>query len=433
MKNNVVLALVAATSLALAACTGPAQPPAPGNPGASPDTTAAQPAPADLTGSVTMWYPPIGGDIERAYWDGMIEKFNAEYPNVDVNVEIIPWDSRGERLQTAIAGRQTPDVTYALPADIFSWSANGLLTEVDDVIAEDRDKFLPNAIDTMSTDGKLYGVPILVGLTSTVHVKPVWDDMGVAEADYPKTWDEVREWAPKLKEKGYYVTQYDAAPTMTLNGSFYPLLWSAGGTVLNEEGTEATLNGPEGLKALEFAKWLVDNEYTPKDALTQALPVETSPIAAKKVAMLFARSTASLVQHGLSMDELVIARPLADAKPASYGNVAGYVVFKSAEHPEAAKAWIDFISDPEELREFLPERKQHSARSDITDLFPEGSPDAVLAQYLDDGVTEPRSPKATEIMNLIKPHVQSALLGQTEPQAALDAAAQDIDAALARP
>lgn len=424
MKNRVVLGLVLALSLLLAACSGGGSSSAP-----PPKNT----DPANLTGTVTMWYPPIGGDIERAYWDSMITRFNEKYPKVEVKVEIIPWDARTERLRTAIAGKQTPDVTYALPADVYSWSANDLLTEMDDLVADERDKYLPNALDTMSMDGKLYALPILVGLTSTIYVKPVWDDMGVAEADYPKTWDEVREWAPKLKEKGYYVTQYDAAPTMTLNGSFYPLLWSAGGTVLSEDGKKATLNGPEGLKALEFAKWLVDNDHTPKDALTQALPVETSPIAQKKVAMLFSRSTASLVQNGLTIDELAIGRPLADEKAAGYGNVGGYVMFKSAKDPEAARAWIEFISSPEELKGFLPDRKQQSARSDITDLFPAGSPDAELAKYLTDGVTEPRSPKSTQVMNLIKPHVQEALLGKVEPQAALDAAAKEIDAALAKP
>ncbi|MGA4506987.1 ABC transporter substrate-binding protein [Propionibacteriaceae bacterium G1746] len=395
------------------------------------DVPASTSDPSTLSGSITVWYPPIGGDIERPYWDAQIKKFNAAYPNVKVSVEIIPWDSRGERMSTAIKGKTTPDLTYALPADIYNWGSGGLLVPLDDVLA-DKDKYLPNALSTMTYDGKLYGAPTVMGLTTTLHVKPVWDAMGIDAANYPKTFDEVKELAPKLKEKGYYITQYDAAPTMTLNGSFYPLLWSAGGTVLNEEGTKATLNGSEGLRALEFAKWLVDGGHTPKDALTQQLPVETSPIAQKKVAMLFSRSTASLLLNGLKLDELVVAEPLADAKSAGYGNVGAWVIFNESKNKQAAAAWFNFQNTPENLKEFLPPRNQQSPRSDVTGLYKEGTPEAVLSTMMDKGVTEPKSPKATEIMGIIKPEVQAALLGQKEPQKALDDAAAKIDAALAK-
>ncbi|OYN92378.1 ABC transporter substrate-binding protein [Parenemella sanctibonifatiensis] len=421
-RSFLTLAGGAAGGLALTACGGGSASEIPA-PSSDPDT---------LSGSVTVWFPPIGGDIERPYWDEQINKFNGIYPNVEVAVEIIPWDSRGERMSTAIKGKTTPDITYALPADIYNWGAGGILVPLDEVVA-DKDKYLPNGLETMSYDGTLYGAPTVMGMTTTLHVKPVWDAVGVSPEDYPTTFDEVKEIAPKLKEQGYYITQYEAAPTMTLNGSFYPLLWSAGGTVLNEDGTAAALNGPEGLRALEFAKWLVDGDHTPKDALTQQLPVETSPIAQKKVAMLFSRSTASLLLNGLTLEELVVAEPLADKRAAGYGNVGAWVIFKESQNKDAAAAWINFQNQPDNLREFLPPRNQQSPRTDVTDLYEEGTPEAALEPMMDLGVTEPKSPKATEIMGIIKPEVQAALLGQKEPQAALDAAAAQIDAALAKP
>lgn len=423
MRNRTVTATALVAVLGLAACGSDADD--------EPTGTSTGGADGALSGEVTMWYPPIGGDVERAFWDEKITEFNEEHPDVDVTVEIVPWDGRAERLQTGIAGSTTPDVTYVLPADVYSYGSQGIFADVSEIIAEDQDDFLPNTLETMSVDGTLYAVPTLVGMSTTIYVKDVWDAMGIPEEEYPTTFDEVREYAPMLKEEGYYITQYDAAPSMTLNGSFYPLLWASGGRVIDESG-EVALNGPEGVEALEFVSWLAENDYTPQDALTTDLPVETSPIARGEVAMLFARSVASLTQYGVTEEQLVVGPPIANTESTSYGNVGGYALFEDSADNAAAHEWIRFITSPEFLEDFLPERDQLSPRTSVTDLYPEGSPNAELEQYIDRGIVDPQSPGGTEIMNVIKPQVQAVLLGQAEPQAALDAAAEEIEGVLAR-
>lgn len=416
MKRKLAAAFFGASLLAVTACSGGGE-----------ETVEAPPEnPEEVSGSVTMWYPPIGGDIEREYWDTTIAKFQEEYPNIDVEVEIIPWDRRGERLQTAITGAATPDVTYALPADVYAWAPDGILADLSEAVV-DQDKYLPNALEAVTIDDKLYGAPVLVGVLPTIHVKPVWDDMGVEPEDYPKTWDEVKEWAPKLKEKGYYITQYDGHPAQTLNGSFYQLLWANGGRVLSEDLSTVEVNNAAGVEALEFAKWLVDNDYSPKDAITQDMPVETSPIAQHKVAMLFSRSIESLTQNGLSADELVITAPLENKESLSYGNVASWVIFEESQNKEAASVWINWLNQPEILQEFLPERNQQPARTDVTGLYEEGTPEAEVGKLLEHGIIEPASPQASEIMNLLKPHLQAALLGQKDAQTALDDAAAEVE------
>src|SRR5699024_7010961 len=160
------------------------------------------------------------------------------------------------------------------------------------------------------------------------------------------------------------------------------------------------------LEALDFVKWLVDNDYTPRDALTTDMPVETSPIARDEVAMLFARSVASLTQYGLTEEQLVVGPPIENTEAISYGNVGGYALFAEAADNAAAKEWIRFITSPEFLEEFLPDRDQLSPRASVTDLYPEGSPNAELVQYMDRGIVGPQVQGASEIMDVIKPHLQ---------------------------
>ncbi len=423
MKNRAAIAVGLASVLALAACGS-------GDDGGG-ESLGSTSDDGAITGEVTMWYPPIAGEGEREFWDTKIAEFNEEYPDVNVTVEIVPWDGRAERLQTGIAGNTTPDVTYVLPADVYSYGNEGIFADVSEIIAAEQDDFVPSALATMSLNGALYAVPTLVGMSTTIYVRDVWDAIGVAEEDYPTTFEEVREYAPILKEEGYYITQYDAAPTMTLNGSFYPMLWASGGRVLDENG-QVTVNGPEAIEALEFLTWLVDNDYTPHDALTTDLPVETSPIARGEVGMLFARSVNSLTQYGVTEEQLVVGPPIANTESTSYGNVGGYALFAESADNAAAHEWIRYITSPDFLEEFLPERDQLSPRVSVTDLYPEGSPNAELEQYLDRGIVDPQAPRGTEIMNTLKPAIQSVLLGQAEPQAALDSAAEEIEGILAR-
>jgi multiple sugar transport system substrate-binding protein len=383
-----------------------------------------------LKGTVTMWVPPTGGDAqaEQGYWNKSIEGFKKVYPDVSVKVEVIPWEGRGERLTTAVAGRTTPDVAYMLPTDVANYGDMRVLEDVSGVIAEDRADFRPNALEALTVNGVLSGVPTLMSVTTTMFNKDVLNALGVKP---PETWDDVRQVAEKAKAAGYYTTQYEGAPSQTLNGSFYPLLWQAGGDLLNEEKTEAAFNGKEGREALEFVKWLVDNGYTPRDSVTSALPVETSPVANGKVLMVISRSLASMTSNGLAKEDILIAPPLKNAKQASYGTVAGFSIFKQSKNKPASEAWVKWITSPDQMREFLPPRNAHSPRLSVGDLYEPGSLQFADGEQLDYMTIGLNIPKATKIMEILKPHLQSALLGKVEPQAALDAAAKEVNSLLA--
>lgn len=208
--------------------------------------------------------------------------------------------------------------------------------------------------------------------------------------------------------------------------------WQAGGEILNEKGDQAAFNSDAGVKALEFAKWLVDNGHTPKDAITTELKAETSPLAQGKVAMTFSRSLASLEQSGLSTVSLLVGPPLKDAAQASFGTVGGYARFKTSKHPQVADAWIKWITSADHLKEYLPARNFYSPRRSVTGLYESGTPVAEVEAYLDQMNVGLIHPQSREIMDLIKPHLQSALLGKKEPRAALDAAAKEVNGLLAR-
>jgi multiple sugar transport system substrate-binding protein len=388
--------------------------------------------PADASGTVTMWIYPINEAIEDTYWEPMVEDFKQDYPDVDVEVVVQPWDNRDEQLTTAIAGGEGPDVVYLIPDQIPQYAGTGALADVSDVVESDREEFLPNALDALTYEDTLYGVPLLMSVTSVIANKQVLADAGIDAP--PATWDEALDDAAKLKQAGYYLTEYDASAVSTLNQTFYPFLWQAGGSVISEDGSEATINSPEGVRALEYIKTLVDEGYVPKDPLTTFPEPDQSVLCTGKAAMAFARSVIELQAcPGFDASDWEVAPPLKDVESVDYGAVGGLSVLATSDNQGAAKAWVQWMTTPERMKDFNESHHYYSPRPSTGNLFANEPLVGEAYQYLDrmeTGVTNAPSPR--ELQDAIKPDLQAALLGSKDVQEALDAAADTINEQLAR-
>lgn len=383
--------------------------------------------PKDVSGDITMWIYPIDPVSEKKWWKPEIERFNKEYPDVNVNVTVQPWEERDTQLQTAIAGQKGPDVFYIIPDQVPVYASQGVLADMAGVIEGDDD-FRENALEAMTFEDKLCGVPLLMGgSASMVHMK-LLDEAGIT--DKPQTWDDLREIAPALKAKGYYVTHYVAALEQTLNLSFYPFLWQAGGDVLNDDGSAAAFNSPEGLEALTFIKELVDNEWVPKDLLTVSIDATepSSPIAKGTVALVTDGSATEDVP-GLKLDEWEVSPPLKHKVEADYGVVGGLTVLESSQNKDAAMAWTKYLASPEHLKRFDKDRLYFPPRPSLTPLYDEAE-DPIKAgeeQYVDSAIPGVIHPKARQLMDVIKPEIQSCLLGDKSPEEALEAAEKAVN------
>lgn len=276
LSRRTVLGLIGAGTAAATGLT------ATGCSSSSKDTIPANPR--DVSGDVTMWIYPIDPNNEKAWWPPQIKAFNKTYPKVNVTVVVQPWANRDEQLTTAIAGGKGPDVVYLIPDQLPGYAAQKVLADVSDVISKDRKDFRASALEAMTYQNTLYGVPILVGGSSSMYNTKIFGACGVNIV--PKTWNDQLTIGAKLKPKGYYLTQYDATEAQTLNLTYYPLLWQAGGEILNSDMTKAAFNSQAGLDALKFVTSLAQKGYLPKDPLTVPSANGTDLVAAGKVGLV---------------------------------------------------------------------------------------------------------------------------------------------------
>ncbi len=274
-----VLAVVLVASMVLTAC-GPKATPEPTKPAAQPTTPAAQPAtpPAQPTTAPTpvppkepvkidFWYAMSGkaGDTIQE----LVKRFNESQNEVFVTATYQgSYDDAITKLKAGLQSKDVPAVVQIYDIGLRLLIDLKVVRPVQDFI--DRDKFDVSDIEPAvrnyyTVDGKLWPMPFNTSNPVLYYNKTLFKEAGLDPEKPPRTWAEVTEAARKLtkKDASGNTVQYGCA--FALYGWFVEqfIAVQGGYYVNNENGraaraTEATFNGPEGVKLLEWWKSMID-------------------------------------------------------------------------------------------------------------------------------------------------------------------------------
>ncbi|MFE7660166.1 extracellular solute-binding protein [Streptomyces celluloflavus] len=379
--------------------------------------------------TVTMWtYPVIFDEAKnKAYWDGLVKAFEKQHTGIKVKVETFPWANRDTALATAIASGKGPDVVYLVPDQLPKYARN--IVPAEEYMSQSaRADYTDFALKSVTADGKTLGTPVLTSGNPLICDKRVFTAIG--EQQYPGTWEDLARLAPRLKEKGYYATSYSGDTQQTLNLTFYPLLWQAGGDVFGKDGKKTAFADAAGVKALTYLKKLVDGGYTDRDMVTTTPKLEQTPVARGKVACTW-QNTPADVEPFWGKANTVVLPPLKDVKSVGYGTVGALSLLKGG-NTKAAGEWIDFVAEPANAAGLEKEAGYFPARRSAKDLYPGDPLQSAVSKTLPSMAAGPLAAKSREVMGLLAPEIQAALLGKKSPEDALRTAATAADAMLGR-
>ncbi|MFE9957129.1 ABC transporter substrate-binding protein [Micromonospora sp. NPDC005299] len=375
--------------------------------------------------TVTMWIYPVILDeaTHRAYWDETAKAFQAANPDIEVKTEIFPWANRDQALATAIAGNKGPDVVYLIPDQLPKYARN---IEPVDKYLDDAAKsdYLENVVRSVTIDGRMMGAPILTSAATPLCNKKVFEAVG--QETYPTSWNDLLAMAPKFKAKGYDVTAYAGDVKETLNQTFYPLLWQAGGDVFSPDGKSVAFNSDAGKKALKFVKQLVDGGYVDKSLLTTAPPAEQTRIAQNKVACVYHLPVTQLEKFW-GKDNVKVIPHFTETKQIGYGTVGSLSMLKNAKNKDAAGKWIAFATNAENTKKYDLASSFFSPKKSTGALY---AADPVLGEQekqVSSSTVGPLNEKARDVQGVLAPEIQAALLGKKPVEQALDDAAKAAD------
>ncbi|MEH1015459.1 sugar ABC transporter substrate-binding protein [Micromonospora sp. CPCC 206060] len=372
--------------------------------------------------SVTMWiYPVIADEAKhRAYWDETITAFKAKHPDTEVKVEIFPWANRDQALATAIAGNKGPDVVYLIPDQLPKYARN---IEPVDAYLDDAAKsdYHENVIKSVSIDGKMMGAPVLTSSQPLTCNKKVFEAVG--QQTYPSSWNDLLAMAPAFKAKGFDITSYPGDIKNTLNLTFYPLLWQAGGDVFSADGKSVAFDGDAGRKALGLVKQLVDGGYTEKSLITTQPPVEQTRLAQNKVGCVWHSPTSELEKFW-GKENIKVLPPLTETKSVAYGTVGSLSMLKGAQDKKAAGEWIAFVSGAEQAKKYDLSSNFFSAKKSAGALYTSDPVLGEMEKFVSTTTPGPLHEKARDVQGVLAPEIQAALLGKKSVDQALSDAAK---------
>ncbi|HYY84911.1 MAG TPA: ABC transporter substrate-binding protein [Beijerinckiaceae bacterium] len=378
---------------------------------------------AKASGDVT-WC--IGKDTSGAFGT-VVDSFNKANPNANVKLLELPEDAGEQRrLQIQRLEAESPECDV-LGTDVIwtaEYAAQGWLQDVSDFISQNGDKFIPSTVDTTEFEGKNYAVPFNSNAGFIYYRK---DQVSQPPDDWQALYDEA-------KQNNGVVYQGFRYEGLTVN--FLELLYSAGGTVISEDGKEATADSPEVKDVLTFMSDGIKDGAAPKANTTYK--EEESRRAFESGNATFMRNWP--YAYALGKDSKIADKFDISTFPGYNGNegagvLGGYnlAISSYSKNPEGSLAFIEYATEPEQQKIMATEA---SLPPTVTETYddPEVKKAMPFAAELRDAIDQaqprPVSPVYPQISEAIFNNVYSALQGKTSPDEAASKMNEEIQKAL---
>jgi len=418
--------LVLAAALALSACTSSTE----GGGAAS--------------GVVTITMSHGYTDVEAKAITAQVATWNKTHS--DIQVKLLFNGGNDGALQKTLAGLAAgtaPDIAYEYGSSIAALAGRPKVVDLTDKVNDpsfEWNDFYSFEREAASFNDKVYGVPALVDNLAIVYNKKLFD---AAHVGYPTpnwTWDDFRAAAKALTNSAtkQYGWAYVADGSEDTTWRWLALLWQAGGELLNSDNTKAAFDSPAGLAATNL---LHDMAVTDKSVyLDNGNGNYLNLFNSGKIAMLWTGPwDLSSINSNIDYGVQVLASENAGGAHTSISGPDNWMIFDNGSaRVQAAWTFLSWLTSAKTQSSFNLATGDLPTRASVTKLPSHAAylkrypGDAVFVQNLNN-VTQVRPNIAAypQISQAIGSQQQGVLIGQTSPQDALTAAAQQSDSALA--
>lgn len=380
-----------------------------------------------LAGEVVWWTP----NFNEARARELVAKFQETHPDITVNLQITTTDGLPQRVLTALQSGAAPDIIDVQHGWVNGYAQNNLVIPLDDVL-QDREDYVPAALDYVTLNDQLWGMPYRIESLAVIYNKGHFVEAGLDPEAPPQTWDELIAAAEALTQSGrsgFAITGGGEVGNTIFRSM--PFMWMNGGGIISEDGTQVLVNSPETVAAVEF----YTNFY--KNGLSPSSTLENDGTANRR---LFIAETVSMYQAGqfdvnsiktenpnIDIGVMTIPHPEGKDTAAVLGGWS-FVIPADAKNPDEAKILLGFLAEAENqgyLTDTFPAR--------VSAMDMERFDDPILQVYkemLPFGRPAPAHPNWVQISQAYFDGIQRILLGDEDAQTAMDGAAAEIEALL---
>ncbi|MGI8458566.1 MAG: extracellular solute-binding protein [Propionibacteriaceae bacterium] len=385
---------------------------------------------SDSTGSDTLSFTTWGTDSELAGFRKAIASFQQANPGTTVNLNAVPYEQMFTNIDAQLQAGNPPDV-FRVPYYTFGgYAGRGQLLDLSAHLDDDfGDRFTPTAWravqnQTEQNTSVPFGVPHHTDTSAILYNKALLSAAGVhsvpTSVDQAWTWSEFTKLASTLRTslpRGKYPFAYNWQGNGVTR--WLSLLFQAGGRFLGPDLTHPAIDSAAGRAAVDFSKNFFAAEFVPPNDSVKSTTYAADMWYSQTTAMVF--GGAFMIPDATSTLDFEWGATFAPRKARGGGDFGGnaLVVTAGTKQPELAAKFLDYLTQPDQMRDFCAAASLLPTRRDLVEsgiefaVRPELSPvfigQASTVQPQDAG--QVASPSMTKIITVLKDQLEQAFVG----------------------
>ncbi|KAA5838146.1 ABC transporter substrate-binding protein [Saccharopolyspora hirsuta] len=411
-----VLATTAAitlTSCVSAPATGPVGEHAPRTPVVDPAIA------RGATGDVT-----ICGNRDNGTYAKLTETFNAKRTGVTAHYLEIGQDTdstRTQAVQRLEGGSRGCDIYLMDVTWVSEWAAQGWIQDHSRLVEAHRADLIPSTLETARYDGRFWAVPLYTNAGLLFYRQD--------RVPPPTTWSQV--YANAAADPQHKV-EMQAKRYEGLTVNFLEMLYSAGGSVIDEDGN-VTIDSPQTRAVLRLMTEGLNSRAVDRASLTYDEDAGRRAYESGRAGYLrqWPSALKQIEQTGAGPGTAVSPLPAFDehSEPAAVLGGWNLAIATEAANPAGAVAVIDHATSAEFQKSMVLEHSQAPVRAatyDDPEVIAELPFIPQLKQSVLSAKPRPKSPVYPQLSRAIYRNVYQVISGQTEVEAGVRKMAEDI-------
>ncbi len=356
-------------------------------------------------------------------FDNILLKACTEKTGLTVERTSVPYAELVQQFLLAASTNSMPDIAYIDNSDVAQLAAAGYLTSVAD-IGMSLEGFVPALQALGNYEGKDYAVPSLNNTVALYYHKAMLEKAGIQP---PTTWAELKAAAKALTQGDTYGFVFPGINNE--QGTFHtsPFIWSNGGNF-------EQLNSAQNVEALTYLRDLVNDGSVSKSVVTFAIPDARDQFISGRAAMMIGGSwlLPQLDEHP-DLSYGVVPVPVPEGKARGVPTGGELWVISATANKANAKAFLECVSSPEMMLTYAVDRNNVPSRealwADFNAKLPRMAPfvESLAGARSRTAVLGTQYPKYSAAYSAA---MQAILIGEKDPQAALDEAQATAEAGM---
>jgi multiple sugar transport system substrate-binding protein len=362
----------------------------------------------------------------------IIPAFQKLHPGIVVKDVAFPYDSLHQKLVTAVAGGQLPDLVRSDIIWVPELANLGVLEPLDKTLPDFKSissTVFPGPLATNYWKGHYYGLPLDTNTRIWVYNPAALQAAGLSAP--PKTFAQLKSMSATAKAKGIYLY----AESGTSGWNILPWIWSGGGSLTNKTYTKATgfLNGPKSVAAVQMLVDLYKAGEMPNIIVDPNGGLGTyDGLNQKKYASML-DGPWSFAIFGAAFKGTTLAGTTVPAGPGGSVSVVGgedIVMTKASKSKKAAAEFLRYVLKGYAQDQMARVGQMPVLKSSVKDLPKIHRYYSVYLKQIANARPRTPTPKWPQIDQVLVTEIAKAFKGDETVQQALTNAAKQIDGLL---